>query len=291
MSKAQILRNLFKAKDLVRLVGAHNGLSAKLIEKNGFEGVWASGFEICTSFGLPDASILSMKHFLDVCTSINDATKLPVVLDADTGYGDVNNVIYLIRQLEKHDIGGLVIQDSTFPKMNSFIGNHHKLVSIEEFTNKIRAIKDHSEKGIMIFARTESFIAGFDLKETLKRATAYAETGADGIFIHSRLTNPSEVVAFVENFDYNLPIIICPTNYPSFDIEEIKKYPKIRCVIYANHGIRSQIKAMNVMLSELNKYNDLSKVEKYICSMNEAFELQEMHLLRNNLIKYSNNRK
>lgn len=280
MDKAKILRGLLNGDEVFRLVGSHNALGAKIVESCGFEGIWASGFEISTSFGLPDASILSMKHFLDACSAINDATKLPVVLDGDSGYGGINNVIFLVKQLEKHNISGVVIEDKAFPKLNSYIGNKQKLISINEFANKIMAAKDHAEKDLVVIARTETFISGGSIDEALKRANSYVDAGADAIFIHSKLDNPSQVIDFVQNFSKDVPVIVCPTSYPSFNLEQIKKYPKIRGVIYANHGVRSQIKAMKLMLSELNMHNDLTKIEKHICTMQEAFELQGMYSLK-----------
>src|SRR3989344_3878606 len=153
MNKTKILRNLLNGDQIFRLVGSHNALGAKIVESCGFEGIWASGFEISTSFGLPDMSILSMKHFLDACSAINDATKLPVVLDGDSGYGDINNVIFLVKQLEKHNISGVVIEDKPFPKLNSYIGNNQKLVSVTEFANKVKAAKDYAEKDLVVIAR------------------------------------------------------------------------------------------------------------------------------------------
>ena len=99
-NKSKILRSLFNKK-LVRIVGAHDGLTAKLIGESGFDGVWASGLEISASYGIPDANILTMSEYLERAIEMNEATSLPVIADCDTGYGNVNNVIHLVKNMKK----------------------------------------------------------------------------------------------------------------------------------------------------------------------------------------------
>ncbi|MGH7198595.1 MAG: isocitrate lyase/phosphoenolpyruvate mutase family protein, partial [Candidatus Omnitrophota bacterium] len=86
-NKPKVLRELFQSKPILRIMGAHHGLGAKLIERNGFDGVWASGLEISASHGVPDANILTMTELLDAATAMNHATSLPVICDCDTGFG------------------------------------------------------------------------------------------------------------------------------------------------------------------------------------------------------------
>ena len=98
MRKTQKLRKLFKEKELVRIMGAHSGLSAKLVEEAGFDGVWASGLEVSTSAAVPDASILTMTDYLNKSIEMNDAIDIPIVTDCDTGYGNSSNVIRLVEK-------------------------------------------------------------------------------------------------------------------------------------------------------------------------------------------------
>ena len=95
-NKATLLRKLFEGKRIVRIVGAHNGLGARLIERNGFDGVWSSGLEISTAHGVPDANLLTMTENLNAAQAINEATRLPVLCDCDTGYDNATNVIHMV---------------------------------------------------------------------------------------------------------------------------------------------------------------------------------------------------
>ncbi|MGH9863687.1 MAG: isocitrate lyase/phosphoenolpyruvate mutase family protein, partial [Candidatus Acidiferrales bacterium] len=119
-TKAARLRELWARAQPTLLVGAHNGLTAKLAEEAGFDALWAGGFEICAARGMPDASVLSMAEHLAVTSEINDASSLPVVADCDNGFGNAINVMRLVRDYEKAGIAGISIEDNVFPKRCSF---------------------------------------------------------------------------------------------------------------------------------------------------------------------------
>ena len=189
MNKAAKLRELFKSEGVIRAVGAHDGLSAKLVELNGFDGVWASGFEISASHAVPDANILTMTQYLEAASIMNDAVSIPVVADCDTGYGNSNNVMHMVRKYEAAGIAAVTIEDKMFPKVNSYIPGRQEWASIAEFVGKILAAKNAQQtKDFMVIARVEALIAGWGQEEALRRAHAYAEAGADAILIHPKLT-------------------------------------------------------------------------------------------------------
>tara|TARA_B100000787_G_scaffold170024_1_gene163510 strand:+ start:3097 stop:4743 length:1647 start_codon:yes stop_codon:yes gene_type:complete len=284
-NKPKILRNLFKKK-LVRIVGAHDGLGAKLIGESGFDGVWASGLEISASYGLPDANILTMSEYLERAIEMNEATTLPVIADCDTGYGNVNNVIHMVEKYEKAGIAAICIEDKLFPKVNSFIEGRQDLADVEEFCGKIRAVKNTQKNpDFMIIARVEALIAGWGMKEALKRANAYAESGADAILIHSKKKDNKEILEFCKNFKKQIPIVVVPTTYPNFNEKEMPKYG-IKLVIYANHILRSTIKAVSKTLEILNKTGELASIENHIVPLSKVFELQGMTTLKNNEKNY-----
>ena len=284
-NKFKNLRNLFKKK-LVRIVGAHDGLGAKIIGESGFDGVWASGLEISASYGLPDANILTMSEYLERATEMNEATSLPVIADCDTGYGNVNNVIHMVEKYEKAGIAAICIEDKLFPKVNSFIEGRQDLADIEEFCGKIRAVKNTQKNpDFMVIARVEALIAGWGMKEALKRATAYAESGADAILIHSKKRDNKEILEFCKKFKKKIPIVVVPTTYPKFNEKEMPKYG-IKMVIYANHVIRSTIKAVSETLQILNKKGELASIEKKIAPLEKVFDLQGMKILKNNEKSY-----
>lgn len=275
--KARRLRQMFREKDLVRIVGAHDGLTARLVEKHGFDGVWASGLEISASHAVPDANILTMTDYLEAAVEMNEATSIPIVADCDTGYGGLNNVVRTVNKFESSGIAAICIEDKRFPKINSlFHGGRHEMVPVSEFAAKIVAAKKAQERSdFMVFARVEALIAGLGLEEALKRARAYASAGADGIFIHSKSRDPEAIVEFVKSWDGDVPLIVCPTTYPSLTEKEIRRLGKIKMVIYANHVLRSAIRAINSTLSEIYE-KGIVEIDEKIASLQEVFELQGM---------------
>ena len=284
-NKSKILRSLFKKK-LVRIVGAHDGLTAKLIGESGFDGVWASGLEISASYGIPDANILTMSEYLERAIEMNEATSLPVIADCDTGYGNVNNVIHLVEKYEKAGIAAVCIEDKIFPKVNSFVEGRQELADIDEFCGKLSAVKNtQKNKDFMVIARIEALIAGWGMKEALKRANAYVESGADAILIHSKKKDKQEILEFCKKFKKKIPIVVVPTTYPNFNEREMSKLG-IKLVIYANHVLRSSIKAVTETLEILNKKKQLSSIENRIVPLKRVFELQGMNILKDNEKRY-----
>jgi phosphoenolpyruvate phosphomutase len=118
MKKTRLLRKYFNEKKVIRVMGAHNGLSATLVENAGFNGIWASGFEISTSYAVPDANILTMTQYLETAEVMNLAVSIPIIADCDTGYGNSNNVIHMVKRYEAAGIAAVCIEDKQFPKVN-----------------------------------------------------------------------------------------------------------------------------------------------------------------------------
>lgn len=280
-TKAQKLRALFEGPGIIRIVGAHNGMTARLVEKGGFEGVWASGLEVSTSHAVPDAGILTMTDYLKAAADMNDATLIPVIVDADTGYGNAMNVIHMVRKFEREGIAAVCIEDKVFPKVNSYIPGRQELAPVPEMAGKIMGGKDaQATRDFMLFARCEALVAGWGMEEALKRSYAYIDAGADGIFIHSKAKNAGEIRAFVEAWESPAPLIVCPTSYPDLTVEEARGLGKVKVVIFANHGIRAAIKAMNETFATLAETGDLRTIHADIASMDEVFQIQGMPQLK-----------
>jgi phosphoenolpyruvate phosphomutase len=106
---------------LVRLIGSHDALGARLAERAGFDGVWASSFEISASHGVPDAGILDVSAFLSAATSMASAVNIPVVADCDSGFGNAINVMHMVRRYETAGVAAVCIEDKAFPKVNSIL--------------------------------------------------------------------------------------------------------------------------------------------------------------------------
>src|SRR5688572_3422854 len=151
------------------IIGAHNGISAKIGEEAGFDGLWASGFEISASYAVPDANILTMAESLSAAKMMNDAVKIPVVADCDNGFGNAINVIRCVEEYERTGIAGMCIEDNIFPKRCSFYaGVKRELPPVEEHAGKIRAAKAvQRDRDFVVIARTEALIAGWGMEEAL----------------------------------------------------------------------------------------------------------------------------
>ncbi len=275
MEKAAVLRELLAQPGIIRLVGAHNGLTARLVELEGFQGVWASSLEVSASHAVPDANILTMTEYVDAARDMNDSVAIPVVVDADQGYGGVSQVARLVRMLESAGIAGVAIEDKSFPKANSLLeGARQELVSIPEFRAKIMAARDASRTAMTVIARTEALIAGRSVAEALERSCAYADAGADAILIHSRSSTPREIVQFVSQWESMVPLVIVPTSYPSFTEDAVRHYPAIRVVIYANAVIRAVIDSVRSILREIGDSGGIDTVSRRLVPMEEVFRLQ-----------------
>src|SRR5438270_11634451 len=142
-SKAARLRRLIDRPDLSFLLEAHNGLSAKIVEEAGFEAIWASGLSISAALGVRDSNEASWTQVLEILEFMCDSTRIPILVDGDTGYGNFNNMRRLVCKLEQRGIGGVCIEDKVFPKTNSFLnGTAQPLADIGEFCGRIKAGKD-----------------------------------------------------------------------------------------------------------------------------------------------------
>jgi phosphoenolpyruvate phosphomutase len=280
MNKAKRLRKRFEEKGIIQIAGAHDGLSAKLVERCGFHGVWASGLEISTSYAVPDANILTMTQYLERAIEMNDATAIPVIADCDTGFGNSNNVIHAVKKYESAGISAVCIEDKHFPKVNSFIPGRQELAPIPEFVGKIMAAKNAQQTDeFMVIARLETLIAGWGQEEALKRAHAYADAGADAVLIHSKSETPAEVIEFINRWRRRLPLVVVPTTYYAVTAEELESLG-VKMVIYANHGLRASIKAVSEALRIIKDTGTTTAVEPNIASLEEVFELQGMSQMK-----------
>lgn len=273
--KTTQFKQLLHSKDLEFLLEAHSGLSARIAEESGFKGIWGSGLSISAALGVRDNNEASWTQVLDVLEYMSDATTIPILLDADTGYGNFNNVRRLVRKLQQRDVAAMCIEDKLFPKTNSFIsGERQQLADVAEFAGKIRAAKDtQSDADFCVVARTEAFITGWGLTEALDRAYAYQQAGADAVLIHSKKSTPEEILAFMEQWNNTCPVVIVPTMYYSTPVEVFAKVG-VRLVIWANHLMRASIKAMKETASTLCTARSLLPIEHQIVPVKEIFRLQ-----------------
>ena len=282
MAINEILRKKLEGSSIIKVGGAFDAMSAKLVENSGFDAVWAGSFAISATHALPDASILTMTEFFDVASNMSSTCEIPIIADCDTGYGGPSNVHHMTRKYERAGIAAVCIEDKTFPKQNSLLENgKNDLLSEKEFVAKILAAKEaRSNKNFIIIARVEALISGAGMKEAIKRANAYEHAGADAILIHSKQKTPDEIFEFTDSWKGSAPIVVVPTTYDGVKISELSSH-NIKMVIYANQTLRVAHIAMTRLLQELVKADRISEVKDKISTMQDIFDLQQMYGIKN----------
>ena len=273
LSKAGRLRGLLHAPALSFIMEAHNGLSAKIVEEAGFEGIWASGLSMSAALGVRDNNEASWTQVLEMLEFMADATAIPILVDGDTGYGNFNNVRRLVKKLCQRGIAGVCIEDKLFPKTNSFIGENQPLADVEEFCGRIKAGKDsQSDDDFQIVARIEALIAGWGMDEALRRAEAYHRAGADAVLIHSKKETADEITGFCDSWGGRAPVVIVPTMYHRTPTQTFRD-AGVSMVIWANHNMRAAVTAMRQVSRAIRESESLVAVEGEIAPVREVFAL------------------
>ena len=190
MKKSTVLRGLLQKRQALPVPGAHDVISAKLIEKTGFEAIQVSGFGLAATYlGLPDMAFISFTEVLNFTRNIVDAVSIPVMADADTGYGNSINAMRVTEQFIKAGTAGMNLEDQVFPKRCGHIEGK-TVVSMEEMVLKIKAcaqVRNELDRDFILNARTDAIaVSGVD--EAIRRGNAYIEAGADMIFVEAPRT-------------------------------------------------------------------------------------------------------
>jgi len=279
------LRQLIKNKPIVRILEAHNALSAliaenTIVERNGdsvsFDGVWSSSLTDSTAKGKPDIEAIDMTSRINAVNDVFEVTTKPMIFDADTG-GKTEHFEFTVKSLERTGVSAVVIEDKTGLKKNSLFGNDVKQTqdSIENFCDKIaRGKAAQISDDFMIIARIESLILEAGMEDALIRAEAYIKAGADGIMIHSRHKDPAEIIEFMKKFratDKETPVVVVPTSFNAVTVEEFIDMG-VNVVVTANHMLRAAYPAMlNVARSVLENGRSL-EAEPDCMSIKEILE-------------------
>lgn len=182
------LRELLSRKELVVAPGAYSALTARLVEQAGFAAVYMSGYCTCASmYGLPDVGLATMTEMLANVRLLAGAVRIPLIADADTGYGNPINVVRTVREYEKAGAAALHIEDQVWPKRCGHMKGK-AVIPLDEMIGKIRAAVDSRRRSdFVVIARTDA-IAVEGLEAAIDRCRAYAEAGADVVFADGQRT-------------------------------------------------------------------------------------------------------
>jgi 2-methylisocitrate lyase-like PEP mutase family enzyme len=178
------LRELLRGGDVIVAPGVWDGLSARLVSRSGFRAAYATGGGIARSMGFPDLGLLSLREIVERLANIVEHAGVPIIADADTGYGNALNAQRAVREFERAGVAALHLEDQTFPKRCGHYDDK-TVVPTREMAQKLRAARDAmSDPDIVLIARTDALaIEGLDA--AIDRAHAYAAAGADVIFVEA----------------------------------------------------------------------------------------------------------
>ena len=254
------LRRLLGLKPFLRIIEASNGLSGLIVESTSFadedsgqvrtfDGMWVSSLCDSSFKGKPDIELVDFTSRIRTIEEIMEVTTKPIILDGDTG-GKTEHFVHNVKTLERIGVSAVIIEDKTGLKQNSLFGTSVAQVQDDShvFASKIAAGKRAQKtRDFMIIARIESLIAGAGMEEALERARIYIkEGGADGIMIHSKEKDGSEVFEFMELFRKewpDVPLVLVPTSYNHFTERELAQRGA-NIIIHANHLLRAAYPAM-----------------------------------------------
>ena len=268
----KILRNRISGKGIV-LPGAFNGLTAKQVESIGFEGAYISGAALSASAGLPDIGILSLTEFSFFMKYIVDAVDLPIIADADTGFGEIANVARTVQEYEKIGLSGLHIEDQVMPKRCGHLSGK-ALVNKEEMCQKLQVAKMHkTDPNFLIIARTDArSVEGFN--SAVERANAYLEAGADAIFPEA-LKTKEEFEAFAKAID--APLLANMTEFgvsPLLSVDELQSLG-YKIIIFPVSSLRSAMKNTENLFKELKKKGTQKDFIQNMQTRQELYDLIE----------------
>jgi methylisocitrate lyase len=274
MKKTTLFRKLISDPKILLLPCCHDGLSAKALEQAGFEAISAAGYGLAGSLlGMPDIALLTASEMIAQYKNICDVVNVPVFVDIDTGFGDVNNVIRTVRDCEKAGVAGLFIEDQTYPKRCGHMAGKG-VISIDEYLPKLRAaLWAREDQDLVIMARTDSY-AVFGIEEAIHRARTYAGEGADMVFVEAVHT-PEEMrkvnAALAETNTPSMANMIEGGQTPLLSTTELQDLG-YSVVVYPCGSVFAAVKAFQNWAQYLKEHGSTSGYLDKMLSFGEYFE-------------------
>jgi len=225
MLPQSVLRDRIRQNKILLMPGIFDAFGAMLAERAGFEALYLSGASIAyTKLGRPDIGLVTLDELASTVGTIRERTNLPLIVDADTGFGNALNVQRTVKVLERNGASGIQLEDQSMPKRCGHLDGK-ALVSADEMNGKVRAALDaRMDEDTVIIARTDA-IAVEGYEQAMQRAIGYFEAGADVLFIEA-MQNVEQVVRAVEQFSGKIPLLVNMVEggkTPMFSAAELEK--------------------------------------------------------------------
>ena len=262
------LRQLLRQRKAVLLPGAANALAARVIEDIGFKAIYVTGAGVANTFlGVPDIGLLSVTELASHVSAMREAVALPLIIDADTGFGNAINVTRTIQTLERSGANAIQLEDQEFPKRcGHFFGK--SVISRAEMMQKIHAaVNARVDSDLVIVARTDAIaVNGFD--DAMERAAAYIEAGADMIFVEAPRSR-EQIAEIPKRLGVPQFInIVAGGLTPMIGLGELEKMG-YSMVLYANTALQASIAGMQKVLGHLKAHGSLDGVSNQLASFEE----------------------
>jgi 2-methylisocitrate lyase-like PEP mutase family enzyme len=289
LNTGKVLRAKLGERRGLLVPGAASALAARIIEDIGFEAVYLTGAGVTNSFwGLPDLAFISLTEIAQHTTTIREAVNIPVLVDAETGFGNALNVRHCVRVLERAGADAVQIEDQTMPKKCGHFANK-SIISAEEMAGKIKAAVDaRTSEDFLIIARTDAVaVDGFE--PAIERVQRYIEAGADVTFVEA-----PESADDIRKIPQRLSVpqvinVVVGGKTPVFAQEELAKMG-FGLVLYANVALQGAIAGMQAALKQLKTSGRMDETDSRVASFAERQRLVKKSLFDELDGKYAGNK-
>jgi 2-methylisocitrate lyase-like PEP mutase family enzyme len=268
MTTTSQLKALLARRAAVTVPGAANALFARVIEDLGFEAVYVTGAGVANMhLGAPDVGLTTMTEVAETVAAVADAVSLPIIADADTGFGNAVNMVRTVRTFERAGVAGLQIEDQVFPKKCGHF-NGKDVISRDEMVQKVKAAVDaRHDQNLQIIARTDArAVEGFE--RAIERAQAYVEAGADATFVEAPISF-QELAQIPQQVSVpQFANIVFGGKTPDPGRERLAELG-FSVVLYANAALQAALKASYDVLGALKRDGSLEAVADRLASFEE----------------------
>ena len=276
MSTRKQLKQLVEARNGLIVPGAFNALSAKVIANLGFQAIYVTGAGVTNMwFGMPDQGFMGLHEIADHTARIRDAVDVPLIVDADTGFGNALNVVHTVRTLERAGADCIQLEDQVAPKRcGHFSGK--EVISTEEAVSKIKAAVDaRRDSNLLIMARTDA-AATHGFEAAVERAQKFAEAGADILFVEA-VTKPEEVRALPQRLSKpQLMNMVIGGKTPIFNADQLGELG-FGIVLYANAALQGAVMGMQKALTTLRDAKEVQESSGLVTPFAERQRLVGKH--------------
>ena len=268
MNSRQLLKQLFKRDRLLVAPGCFDGLSARLVEEAGFEAAYLSGGAVARSMGIPDIGLVTMSEVIDRAAQVVAAVKIPIIADADTGYGNAVNLVRSVREFERTGVAAIHIEDQITPKRCGHLDGK-EVIPLAEMEKKLQAaLASRSDPDFSIIARTDARgVHGFD--DAIRRGRAFAELGVDAVFVEAPQSEAE--LEEIPRALSNVPLLVNVFKggkTPMLPVERLQQMG-YRIAIYPSETQRAAIHAMRQALGLLKREGTTEKMDDALTTFKE----------------------